>query len=484
MPYFNANNNLIQRPGNFIITDVSIIPYHQFDEDPNLYRQIITDQVLNINIFESLESPFLSGEIQLSDGVNISSLLPLTGFERIEFKLYTPGEDRGYDFSVLSGHPMMITGLRNKTALNDRVQQYTLEFCSMERVRNDQIRISKAFSGKSEDIVLSTCRDELETKKNIVLEETKTLAKYVAPRIRPLDVIKYVGKVSESQNFQNAGYLFYETGLGFHFKSYESMFCHKSGSPRSVRARYSPKIVVYRDKDGNRDVINGLQSVSSFIVKSQFNTLRHLKAGTFASRSIRHDSFNKTFTEIDFDYHTNYGQENHLEQDYNGQSKSDNGVIPFFNYSKGKTVSDFKEGTLLLESETDKTHDNFNYLGRDKVTQKRMSQKAALSSIVIEIEVPGFTGISVGEVVHFTSPSFSPVKNSSDKDNDPYLTGRYLISSIRHKVDIKGTKRHAMTVELIKDSFNKSLPEDKLDLFTGQEAEDGRIYSQYDLDDA
>ena len=484
MPYFNANNKLIERPGNFIITDVCILPYHQFDEDPNLFRQYITDQVLNINIFESLESPFLSGEIQLVDGVNVSSLLPLTGFERIEFKLYTPGEDRGYDFSVRSGHPMMITGLRNKTALNDRVQQYTLEFCSMERVKNDQIRVSKAFSGKSEDIVLSVCRDEIETTKNIVIEETKTNAKYVAPRIRPLDVIKYVGKVSESQNFQNAGYLFYETGLGFNFKSYESMFCDKSGAPRPVRAKYSPKIVVKRDKDGNRDIINGLQSSSKFVVKSQFNTLRHLKAGTFASRSIRHDLFNKSFSEIDFDYHTHYANENHLEQDYRGENKTDNGVIPFFNYSKGKTISDFKEGTLLFESTTDKIHDSYNFLGRDKVAQKRVSQKAALSSIILEIEVPGFTGISVGEVVHFTCPSFAPVKNPLEKDNDPYLTGRYLISSIRHKIDIKGTKTHAMTIELIKDSYNKSLPEDNLDLFTGQEADDGRIYSQYELDDA
>jgi len=475
MPYFNANNKLIERPGNFIITDVSIIPYHQFDKDPNLYRLFITDQVLNINIFESLESPFLTGEVQLVDGNNISSLLPLTGFERIEFKLYTPGEERGYDFSVLSGHPMMITGLRNKTPLNDRIQQYTLEFCSMERVKNDQVRISKAFSGKSEEIVVATCREDLETTKNVIVEETKTNAKYVAPRIKPLDVIKYVGKVSESQNFQNAGYLFYETGLGFNFKSYESMFCYKSGVPRPVRARYSPKIVAYRDKDGNRDIINALQAVSKFIVKSQYNTLRHLKAGTFASRSIRHDSFNKTFNEIDFDYHLNYENENHLENE---------GVVPFFNYSKGKTISDFKEGTLLLESTTDKVHNNYNYLGQDKVTQKRVSQKAALSSIVIEIEVPGFTGISVGEVVYFTYPSFSPVKNSSDKDYDPYLTGRYLISSIRHKVDIKGTKKHAMTIELIKDSFNKSLPEDNLDLFTGQEADDGFTYLQYQLDDA
>ena len=105
-------------------------------------------------------------------------------------------------------------------------------------------------------------------------------------------------------------------------------------------------------------------------------------------------------------------------------------------------------------------------------------------TIVLEITVPGFTGISVGEVVHFTHPSFKELKNSADKDNDPYLTGRYLITNIKHMVNLKMTKDHQMIVELVKDSFNEPLPEDNIDLFTGQEKDEGDSYLQYDLDGA
>ena len=135
-------------------------------------------------------------------------------------------------------------------------------------------------------------------------------------------------------------------------------------------------------------------------------------------------------------------------------------------------------------SETDKVHNNYDYLGKNSNTQKRIAQKAALSTVVLEIEVPGFTGISVGEVVHFTHPSFKPVKTSTEKDYDPYLSGRYLITSIRHMVNLKLTKNHTMLVELVKDSFNQSLPEDNIDLFTGQEKDEGDSYLQYDLDGA
>jgi hypothetical protein len=484
MPYFNANNKLIERPGNYIITDINIIPYHR-EGDEGIFRQIITDQVVEFSIYESVENNFLSGDMSIVDGVNLINMLPLTGFERLEFKLYTPGEQKGYDFSVLTGHPMMITGIRNKTMLKDRIQSYTLEFCSIERVKNDLTRVSRSFSGTTDNIILDVCRTELDTKKNIIIEPTKSVAKYVAPRKRPIEIINDVGKLSESKNFENAGYLFYETGVGYHFKSYESMFCDASGTARPVRARYSPKIVTYRDNKGDKDIINALQSVSSFRLKSQYNTLRHLAAGTFASRMVIHDSFNKTFEEIDFDYHKQYEKENHLESDEQGQKRGDNGVVPFFNFSEGKTISDFKEGTLHFQSFTDKVHNDYDFLGRNSnITQKRISQKAALSSIVLELDLPGFTGISVGEVVHFTHPSFKPIKKSTEKDFDPYLSGRYLITSIKHMVNLKITKKHKMLVELVKDSFNKSLPEDEVDLFTGQENEQGDSYLQYSLDEA
>lgn len=477
MPYFNASNTLLERPGNFIVTDIHIIPYHR-EGDEGLYRQIITDQVIEFNIYESLESPFLHGDMGIIDGVNLISMLPLTGFERLEFKLYTPGEQRGYDFSVLSGHPMMITGIRNKAMLKDRVQSYVLEFCSMERVKNDLTKVSRAFTGTTDEAVIDLVRTDLDSKKNLIIEETKTVAKYVAPRVKPAHAIKQISMLSESKGFDNAGYKFYETGEGFFFKTFESMFCEEGGAPKEVRARYSPKIVAYRDEKGDRDIVNALQSVSHFKVKNQVDTLRLLNYGTFASKTITHDSFNKTIKEDIFDYHTHYEKQNHLEQ---GENK---GVVPFFNFAKGKTISDYPDTKTHLTSGTSKVHNNYDYLGYSHNDDKRISQKAALSSIILEIEVPGFTGISVGEVVHFTHPSFRELNNSADKDNDPYLTGRYLIVAIRHNVQLKMSKTHTMTVELVKDSYNQALPEDNIDLFTGQENEKGLSYSQYKIDKA
>ena len=40
-----------------------------------------------MNIYESLQGPGLSGNIVVADGQSVISHLPLTGYERIEFKV-------------------------------------------------------------------------------------------------------------------------------------------------------------------------------------------------------------------------------------------------------------------------------------------------------------------------------------------------------------------------------------------------------------
>ena len=74
MPDFNANNTFLERPGNFKVTDIHIIPYHREGRDEGLYRQIITDQVLGFNIYESMTSHFLSGDMTIIDGVNLGAI--------------------------------------------------------------------------------------------------------------------------------------------------------------------------------------------------------------------------------------------------------------------------------------------------------------------------------------------------------------------------------------------------------------------------
>ena len=467
----------VDRPGAFELSDVILISYQSFDGAGTPKRLSIRSLVQEISIYESLDGKFLSGDMTLLDGTNAIQTLPITGFERVEFFFRTPGTDKGFDFSVKTGHPMFVYSLKNRSGVNPRSQIYTLKFVSTEAIRNHQTRISQAFTGQIDQMVTDICYNYLKTKKDLMVEDTKSNHKFVMPRLKPTKAIEQLRKNARSLHYENSGFLFYENGDGFNFKSYEGLFCKKDGSPRPVKAHYSPKI-----KNIGEDPVYALQSVENFKILQQFDTLNNTANGVYASRLITHDLYNKTFEELDFDYNKEYGKQNHLEQDANGDKRSDNGILPFFNYDNGDTFGNKSEGKIYYQSETKKIHNTHELPESKDILQKRISQHIATNSLVIEITAPGTTELRVGDIVNFTLPKYAPFTKDDPKDNDKYLSGRYLISAARHHVSTLN-KRHTLALELIKDSFNVSLPMEDNELFTNNELQDGSPYRSSDLDD-
>ena len=131
----------VDRPGAFELSDVILISYQSFDGSDTPKRLSIRSLVQEISIYESLDGKFLSGDMTLLDATNAIQTLPITGFERVEFFFRTPGTDKGFDFSVATGHPMFVYALKNRSGANPRSQLYTLKFISIEAIRNHQTRV-------------------------------------------------------------------------------------------------------------------------------------------------------------------------------------------------------------------------------------------------------------------------------------------------------------------------------------------------------
>jgi hypothetical protein len=469
------------RPGAFDLGDVILVSYRSFDGAGTPKRLDIRNLITEFNIYESIEGNFLSGDMTLLDATNAIQNLPITGFERLEFFFRTPGTTKGFDFSIKSGHPMFVYSLKNRQGANPRSQVYTIKFISLEAIRNHQTRISKAFTGNIDQMVIDVCKDYLKTKKDILVEETKGTHKFVAPRVKPMTFVDTLRKNTRALYFENSGFHFFETAMGFQFKSYEGLFCKLDGSPRAVKAYYTPKIKNSMISGDKGKEIYDLQSVESFRVLTQFNTLANTANGVYASRIITHDSFNKTFEEVDFDYNIEYEKQNHLEQDAQGNKRSDNGILPYFNYDQGDTFGTKNEGTIYLTSQTRKVHNDYELPENKDIIPKRVSQHLAIHSLKIEITIPGTTEINVGDIVHFSMPKYAPHTPEDNKDQDRYLTGRYLISAARHHVSSLN-KRHTLVLELIKDSFNIGYPDENTDLFTNNEYDKGDIYTATEVD--
>jgi len=469
------------RPGAFELSDVNLISYTTGNTG-TLKRLNIKNLITEFNIYENLNGSFLSGDMILTDATNAIQQFPLTGFERLEFIFTSPKTTNGYDFSVKSGHPMFIYNLKNRQSINLTTQIYQLKFISLEGIRDHQTRISKAFTGSIDQMISDICFNHLNTKKDVLIEETKDNHKFVSPRVKPSTFLTLLKNNARSKYYENSGFVFYENANGFNFKSYEGLFCKKDGSPRPVKMNYVFSVKNLKRKGDEGKDLDDVQGVESWKIIDQYNTLKNAAYGVYASRLITHDSFNKTFSEHDFNYHSEYIKQNHLEQDVNGDKRDDNSILPFFNYDKGDTFSTKNEGVLFFQSQTEKIHNDYEIPEQKDILQKRISQHTAINSLMIEISVPGITEVRVGEIVSFTLPDFRRTPEGDIEAKDKYISGRYLINSIRHHVS-NINKRHTMVLELVKDSFNEGYPEEETDYFTNNEDDNGLLYSTSQLDE-
>ena len=481
--YSNIDTNILDKAGRFALDDIALISYTSADGSNQNPKSIsIKTLVLEMNIYESLEGPGIYGNIIVADGQAVLTHLPLTGYEQIEFKLATPGCSRGYDFSTRTGHPMHIYKISDRTPTTPNSQIYILHFCSKEMLNNEMVRVNKTLTGSVDQMVIDIFRNDIESTKNLIVEETKGIHKFVMPRMKPFKAISKLASCAEPLRYGSSGMLFYEDATGYRFRSIENMLAI-AGSARPVVAKFQQKPRNVKGGTGVTDIISEMQTVDGYSIVNQFDTLKNLSNGVYASKVITHDIFNKTFSEIDFDYNLYFPKIFHTEHDGSGGKVDNKGQLPLFNYKDGKMISDKPEGSLNFVSTTEKLQNDYEGPEGERTLPRNDAQKFSFKSQSISLDCKGFTGLSVGDLVSFEVPSYEPPGMDNPLDIDPYMSGRYLVYKIHHRIS-SNADVHTMNLECVKDAVRVAYPEENIDTFSSRENNDSLTYLQYELDEA
>lgn len=480
--YSNIDTNTLDKAGRFALDDIALISYQSADGSNENPKSIsIKTLVMEMNIYESLEGAGIYGNVVVADGQAILTHLPLTGYEQIEFKLATPGCSRGYDFSTRTGHPMHIYKITDRQPTTPNSQVYMLHFCSKEMLNNEMMRVNRTLTGSIDQMVVDIFRNDIESTKNLIIEETRGIHKFVMPRMKPFKAISKLASCAEPLRYASSGMLFYEDATGYRFRSIENMLAI-AGSARPVVAKFQQKPRNVKGGTGETDIIKEMQTVDNFEIKDQFDTLKNLSNGVYASKMITHDIFNKTFTELDFDYNTYFPTIFHTEHDGKGGLVDNKGQLPLFNYKDDKMISDKPEGTLNFVSTTEKLQNDYEGPEGERIMPTSMAQKLSFKSQVLSLDCKGFTGLSVGDLVSFEIPAYEPAGTDNPLHIDPYMSGRYIVRKIHHKINTS-KDNHTMNLELIKDAVRVAYPEENLDILSKKENQDSLTYLQYDLDE-
>jgi hypothetical protein len=497
----------ISYSGDYVMRDVVLIN-HNGERVP-----LVRGLVQQISIYEGINKNSITGTATILDSQNLINTIPLCGNERLAFRIYTPAKTNDpwelvIDASEEEGYPFHIYSLTDLKKAGENMQNYILHFGSVDFINNIRMRVSQAYEGPIHDIAAKILKDPmgLNTPRALIYEPTLNKDKVVIPNLRPLDAINFLANRALSKNSNAAGYYFYETTKAFHFRSYESMLSLKGKYQRKEKLTltYQPKVV-----KSARQVEDNMFSVDNYEFSQHYDTAANQAMGTYASRVIMHNIFDKSFTRSpdgDYNYVDNFGNHFHTDSGGHGASMWNLPISTNPVDTNGNNVGKFPESYVCLQPTTRFLHGNNSlYSGATSVTDllaiagKSADAKAEMSdenkeilstlasiggvgsmfgvipeveaqliatqisqhnqianSSVLKLTMPGHSYLQAGDVIKFELPAVEKGKGTlRDKRVDEHHSGRYLITSLRHMIQ---DNQYKMVLECIKDSVYERIP--------------------------
>jgi hypothetical protein len=396
------------------------------------YKVDITNQLIGMEIYEDMFSPFLTMAITIRESQDFINALPLRGEEILKMEISTPTFEKE---SMFFKDRYYIYKISDRQLLTDRNTVYTLYCISYEALVDLNMKQSKAYRGNISDIVRELMSKEgLDSTKKYNIESTKNSIKYISNFWSPVKNLNFLS-THAINNDGNASYLFYESRGVFNFTSLDTLY-KQDVYQKFIKDNYS------RDTEGNTSYINldrEYSRILDFKVRVSFDALKFTNSGAYASRLYSYDLVKKKYTAKDYNALDEYSNSSHLNKN------------PLYSNSKPVSSRNF----IMNEVKHYGNHDGFTDTSNTKIVQQRNSKLNLIRSCVIEINVFGRTDYTIGQKVYVEvpKPTIIIAEDQADTKNgfiDKAYSGNYIITAINHVIS---REKHMCVMELSKESI-------------------------------
>ena len=417
---------------------------------------------VSISLFENIFSPTMSGTITLLDANSIVSNLPIIGQEFLSFKIKTA--------SITEGGTSIIDFTKNPFSvykIDQRIEGtnselITLHFASPEMLRNLRTRVSKSYTNTIDNIAIDVIQNSryINSKKDLFIEETVGVRKIISPNSNPFTFIQKLSSEAISKNNGSPFFLFYENKEGFNFRSLDSLYA------QPITAEYNTGDFYHQESSGTvvKNVLEEYSRPISHEMVAVNDTVSNVRGGLLASDLITYDIYSKKYERKNFRYFNNFNDYGRLGNSpiYNTNfiDEFDNTVDNFTNANIHLHPTSKNNGSDAQHYVLDPTAKNIKSLyspnGIENTLLPRQSKFVELNKgVSLNVKVHGSTNISVGQIIQFNKQTVGNANESGDFD--PYYTGRYIISNLRHIFDLAPKKEHSIVMSLVKDGYEQEL---------------------------
>ncbi len=441
----------------------------------------LVDIMIEFNIYESLHSPFITGELILADSLALLTTLPIIGEEVLEFDFYVPHKDLA---KTRYNARFRVTGMTNLQNSNNRFATYVLQFQSEEMIFDLARKIQRSWRDKLiSEMAKSVYDDYLKSKLNdykIDIEESDQKRTLVVPNMRPSASLKFFAHDSASSRNRASNYIFYQDRKQFNFKTIEKIIDDAKkkisqgrggGNASATRVvEYTLRDFNYHDdmnKDASRNsspIPAEWSKVNNFKVNTAFNKLSELTEGVIENRLVAVDIDKKTYKETEHKFDQGYDELKKIGRSTNPTLSRDS---YWKNLTKPSPVWESEIGKIENDNAKHVGDSNYNYLitseDRPDATENSQRQNflsllrqsvGMLNNVSLTLNVPGHLESNIGDIIRVALPEFGGTDDVKGLKNR-LISENYLIVSMRHMYNKKNG--YVLSLDLVKNSYEFAL---------------------------
>lgn len=478
----------LQKPGDVIVNQLLL---NSVSSDIALD---LKPYMMEFHLYEDIFSPTLHGSVIIRDAINLIGKLPIIGDEILTVDIQTPwGDAGGYNKSNLGSYDPLnkiqksfsVFAVKDRKLNNDREQYYQLFFCSVEASTDNIIRLSQKFEGTTDEIIFKIFEENISTPRVFtnkqVIENTdektqlyiadtphESTITFVAPMWSPIQCISWLAKRCIGAEYKSPNFLFYETTKGFYLSSIEELVAYQMENNQIYSDYvYHPNL---SELPKVSSLSKGFATVEAIRFLTNLDIIQGQDLGHFASTVHSFDLVKKNYTSYSYDHGFNFNGTDeqpikHMESFKYVANPDGTGS---YQYDETKKFNMIYPMNVLRSADNkpfiatvnpgvlDSTEDSID-LHPEKFIAQRNSSLMDITTMRLQLTVPGRTDIEVGRLIRFFYPSVGEKNVQDDSEAfiwDILISGIYMVTAIHHVIN---PLRHTMHIEIAKDSYAQPL---------------------------
>ena len=412
--------------------------------------------IVAFSYFENVFSPMLTAQIIVAttgnvitdedgDKTSIYNGLPLRGGEKVSIKIpANSGNNVDLEFTEEKGNELYVGSITNITIKAEK-ELFTLNLVSREAITNETQRVGKKFpvTEPISDSVKEIIKEYLLSEKEIDVDETQNPYGFIGNLKKPFTIITWLAAKSVPGNVggesATAGYFFFETKEGYHFRSIDSLIAQP---PYEIEYTYSPSVVDNQDPDADFKIL-------SYETTYNQNLIQNLERGAYCSYRMFYNPYSMSFTTPEqglFQVSKSAEKMENLGKDFEvflPPVDKENKSLAEVPSRMITGVLDF--GTLERKGsrQNKKNADPMEYQSQS------MMRYNTLFTQQVEATIPLNTNLCCGSVIKC---KFAKITTDKTKVIDDEQSGLYMIKELVHYYEGRGS---FTKLKLIRDTMGK-----------------------------